>query len=80
MMNRDPDKNKQIENREWINSLKWVLDNRSEERVKELLTLLQKEAKKHGIEETHLFTTPYINSIQPEEEVELPVIRSLKIN
>jgi len=71
-MSKDRDNSIEVENREWLKSLKWVLDNRSEERVKDLLTLLQQEANKYGIEGKDPFTTPYVNSIRPEDEAEYP--------
>src|SRR6056297_3591350 len=71
-MSKEPDKSKEIENREWLNSLKWVLNNRPEERVKELLNLLQQEAGKYGIDGLCSFTTPYVNTISPEAETEYP--------
>ncbi len=63
--------NYEVENREWITSLHWVLNNESPERVQELLQILQNEAMKHGIT-TSQITTPYINTIPPEDEVAYP--------
>lgn len=63
--------NFEVENREWITSLQWVLNNESPERVQELLQILQDEAVKHGIA-TSQITTPYINTIPPEDEVAYP--------
>lgn len=77
-MSKDRDQSKEVENREWINSLKWVLNNRPGERVKELLAMLQQEAKKYHVEGSQPFTTPYINSILPEDETEYPGDRDLE--
>jgi pyruvate dehydrogenase E1 component len=61
-----------IENREWLNSLRWVIENEPKERVNELLTLLHNEARKNGISFTRPFNTPYINTIPPKDEVAYP--------
>lgn len=66
------DQEKEIENKEWLNSLKWILNNRSEDRTSDLLALLQNEARKNGIELSKSFSTPYINTISPEEETNYP--------
>ncbi len=52
----------EIENREWLESLRYVLKNEPEERVQELLGLLKVEAQKHGISFSQAFNTPYINT------------------
>lgn len=63
---------KELENREWINSLRWILNNRSGERAGELLKMLNQEAEKYGVDLPDSITTPYINSIPPEDEAEYP--------
>lgn len=35
----------QQENQEWIDSLTWIIENKSTKRAEELLNILQKEAK-----------------------------------
>ena len=62
----------QIENREWLDSLRYVLKNEPKERVQELLELLKNEAQKHGVELTNLFNTPYINTIPPGNKDDYP--------
>lgn len=62
----------EIENQEWLASLRFVLQNEPDERVQELLGLLRDEAQRHGIQFSQPFNTPYINSIPPEKEVEYP--------
>ncbi len=49
----------EIENKEWLDSLRWVLNNETKERVGELLTLLHNEAKKEGISPSLSLNTPY---------------------
>jgi len=63
---------KEIEDREWINSLRWILNNRSGKRARELLKMLNQEAETYGIDLSDSINTPYINSIPPEEETEYP--------
>ena len=62
-----------IENKEWIASLQFVLENESPERARDLLQLLQKTAKEQGVDlPDQKFITDYINTISPEEEKEYP--------
>jgi len=63
---------KEIEDREWINSLRWIFNNRSGKRARELLKMLNQEAETYGIDLSDSINTPYINSIPPEEETEYP--------
>lgn len=62
----------QIENKEWIDSLRYVLKNEPEERVHELLSILQNEAQKHGVSYTGSFNSAYINTISTNEESAYP--------
>ncbi len=62
-----------IENEEWVDSLKWVIENESAERTRELLNLLSKTAGDHGIHpDTTKVTSEYINTIPPSEESDYP--------
>ncbi len=67
-----------IENREWLESLEWVLENEGEERTRELLRLLQIRAQEHGISFTCPGNTPYINTISKSEEKPYPGSRELE--
>lgn len=71
-MSNNQKNEQEIENREWLNSLRWLLNNRPEERAQEILDLLQQEAKKYGIDLPDSINTPYINTISPEDEEEYP--------
>jgi pyruvate dehydrogenase E1 component len=63
----------EIENNEWIASLKWLIENESEERVNEILKLLHQTAKSHNITTSFdEIITPYINTIHPSQEVSYP--------
>src|SRR5699024_389347 len=70
MSNNQSSKN-ETENREWLDSLRWVLNNRPADRTQKLLGLLQQEAQRYGIDATTI-NTPYVNTIPPEEEAEYP--------
>ncbi|MEX2592653.1 MAG: pyruvate dehydrogenase (acetyl-transferring), homodimeric type [Anditalea sp.] len=72
MAKKDKAKNYSIENREWIESLEYVLKNEPKERVQELLGLLHNEAQKYGISFSKAYNTPYINTIPPNEEDAYP--------
>jgi len=64
---------KQIENREWIDSLNWVIRHESKERALELLALLQEQAESAGIKTPGPFTKfQYRNTIPAAEEKEYP--------
>ncbi|SDG81710.1 pyruvate dehydrogenase (acetyl-transferring), homodimeric type [Psychroflexus sediminis] len=64
--------NNQQENQEWIDSLAWIIKNKSEERAEELLGILHQEAKKHNIQLPDTFTTPYKNTIPRDREEDYP--------
>ena len=61
-----------IENREWLESLEYVIQNDDPKRVRELLSLLQYKAHKAGIVYRCPGNTPYINSIPPDKESPYP--------
>lgn len=63
----------EIENKEWITSLKWIIENESEERVKEILAVLKQTAADHDISpEKKDIITPYINTITAGQEEAYP--------
>ncbi len=72
------DQRVQIENREWLDSLQYVIDNNDPDRIRELLSLLQIRAQEHGIEFICPGNTPYINTIAAEEEVPFPGSREIE--
>ncbi len=61
----------EFENREWIESLDYVLQHESPERVRELLSLLQQQAQQHGVTFDNIHT-PYINTIPASEQEDYP--------
>ncbi|MGA8855518.1 MAG: pyruvate dehydrogenase (acetyl-transferring), homodimeric type, partial [Christiangramia sp.] len=72
MAQKDKTQNRETENKEWLESFRWVLKNESSERAKELLDLLKDEAVKNAIPLEENLTTPYINTIATEDETAYP--------
>lgn len=66
------------ENREWIESLEYVRRSQGPERVRELLRLLQVEARKRGIEPPYAANTPYINTIAADQQPRFPGSREVE--
>ena len=56
----------ELETKEWLYSLDYVLEHGGPERVKELLQQLQIRAHKAGISIPFTANTPYINTIVPD--------------
>ena len=67
-----------IETREWIDSLEWVLQSSGPERVQELLQTLEIHAQKNGVKVPFAATTPYINTIARSQQVPFPGDRALE--
>lgn len=59
----------EFENKEWIDSLEYIIRNESPERVQELIERLQNHAQKKGISSTLKINTPYLNTIPVHKEV-----------
>ena len=62
----------ELETKEWLYSLDYVLEQGGPERVKELLQQLQIRAHKAGISIPFTANTPYINTIPREEQPPFP--------
>ena len=62
----------QQENQEWIDSLTWIIENKSTKRAEELLKILQEEAKKHDVVLPETLATPYHNTISHNKEEDYP--------
>ncbi len=62
----------QLELREWLESLDYVLASGGPERVETILKRLQRHAQELGVELPFNANTPYINTISPEEQPEYP--------
>ncbi|TVQ09609.1 MAG: pyruvate dehydrogenase (acetyl-transferring), homodimeric type [Bacteroidetes bacterium] len=66
------------ENREWLESLEYLIQHEEPQRVREILALLQNKAHKEGIVFRCPGNTPYINSISPRKEVPFPGSREIE--
>ena len=62
----------EVELREWLESLEYVLDSAGPERTLELLEKLEQHAKKLGVEIPFSANTPYINTIPADEDESYP--------
>src|SRR5262245_17460422 len=67
-----------VETREWIESLDYVLDHSDKGRAVRLLDALRARARQQGVREPFTSTTPYINTISPDEEVPFPGDREIE--
>lgn len=68
----------EIETREWLYSLDYVLEHGGPERVKELLQQLQIRAHKAGVSIPFSANTPYINTITREKQPPFPGDREIE--
>lgn len=66
------------ENREWLESLDYVLETEGRERVIELLRLLQQHSARRGVQLPYSANTPYINTISADEQPAYPGNRELE--
>jgi pyruvate dehydrogenase E1 component len=69
---------REIENREWRESLDYVAKRQDPQRVRELLRLLQTRSQQHGIEVPFTANTPYINTISHRRQPPFPGNRELE--
>ncbi|GAB4241661.1 MAG: pyruvate dehydrogenase (acetyl-transferring), homodimeric type [Acidobacteriota bacterium] len=66
------------ENREWLDSLDYVLETEGRERVVELLRLLQQHSARRGVQLPFSANTPYINTIPADQQPAYPGNRELE--
>ncbi len=66
------------ENREWIESLEFVLNSQGPDRVRELLRLLQTRAQELGVGFPFSANTPYINTINVSQQTAFPGSREIE--
>jgi pyruvate dehydrogenase E1 component len=69
---RDASEVEAIEQREWIDSLDYVIQQGDRGRVQRLLTALRHRARTAGLALPFSAVTPYVNTLRPEEETPLP--------
>jgi pyruvate dehydrogenase E1 component len=67
-----------VETREWIESLDYVLTQGDKGRTVRLLEALRARARQSGVRVPFTSTTPYINTISPDEEVPFPGDREME--
>ncbi|MEG8946153.1 pyruvate dehydrogenase (acetyl-transferring), homodimeric type [Rosettibacter firmus] len=79
-MNKDYiiNNDKDIELKEWLESLQYVLETEGPERVKELLHNLDTYAHEKGVEIPFTANTPYINTIPKEKQPPFPGSREIE--
>ena len=61
-----------LEQREWLESLEYVIKQGDRDRVQRLLAALRHHARMAGVSLPFTAVTPYVNSIRPEDQVPLP--------
>jgi pyruvate dehydrogenase E1 component len=71
----DPDP---LETAEWLEGLRYVLAAKGPERVSYLLSVLEEEAYRQGVEIPFSANTPYINTIPPDKQPVYPGNRDIE--
>ncbi len=61
-----------LEQREWLESLHYVIQQGDRGRVERLLATLRQHARMAGVSLPFSAVTPYVNTIRPEEQTPLP--------
>jgi pyruvate dehydrogenase E1 component len=69
---RDASELEAIEQREWLESLDYVIQQGDRGRVQRLLSSLRHRARTSGVALPFTAVTAYVNTIRPEEETPLP--------
>ncbi len=67
-----------IENQEWLESLNYIYESQGPDRLREILNLLQIQAKKHDVEMSCPATTPYLNTIPKQSQPSFPGSREIE--
>ena len=78
MSKEDLSKIQEIENKEWIESLDYIIEKDGPERAKEILLLLQTRSQLKGIDFTYQGNTPYLNTIPASKESPYPGSREIE--
>jgi pyruvate dehydrogenase E1 component len=66
------------ENREWLDSLDYIFNSGGQERVAEIIRLLQIRAQEYGVRSPFTANTPYINTIPKDKEPPYPGSREIE--
>lgn len=67
-----------FENREWLDSLDYIIQNEDSQRVEELINLLHEHALQEGIPLKQKLNTAYINTIPSGQDVPYPGNREIE--
>jgi len=78
MSSEDTTKQIELENKEWLESLDYILHNQGPDRVTELLRKLQIYAQEHGVKIPFTANTPYINTIPADKQAVFPGSREIE--
>ncbi len=70
----------ELENREWVESIDYVLNTSGPERVSKLLKILQIHAQKKGVRTYFTANTPYINTFPVEMQPPYPGDQAIEWN
>jgi pyruvate dehydrogenase E1 component len=76
--NRGQSEVEAIEEKEWLDSLDYVIKHGGPDRVRELLRSLQRRAAEFGISLPYSANTPYINTIPRSEQPRFPGVREIE--
>ena len=73
IMEEDPQiSEEEAEDREWIESLEYVIEHSGRERASDLLRKLRIYSQKKGVRIPYAANTPYVNTIAPEDQPRYP--------
>ena len=73
IMEEDPQiSEEEAEDREWIESLEYVIENSGRERASDLLRKLRIYSQKKGVQVPYAANTPYVNTISLEDQLPYP--------
>ena len=73
IMEEDPQiSEEEAEDREWIESLEYVIENSGRERASDLLRKLRIYSQKKGVRIPYTSNTPYVNTIALEDQPRYP--------
>jgi pyruvate dehydrogenase E1 component len=78
MSSEDTKKHNELENKEWLESLDYILQTQGPGRVTELLRKLQIYAQEHGVKFPFTANTPYINTIPLDKQPVYPGSREIE--